>query len=455
MQTLIQLPLPSTAHGLVGLGALLLLGAPAHAAKDLDPTPSSDSPDAPVAVESATEDQDEPTLEERVEALENENKGLRNELDAIGGELERFVLTDLVPEVGESIFGFGPAASKVYQVENGISIGGYGETVFQFYEGDSKSDQFDNLRAVLYFGYKFSDSFVFNSEIEIEHGTTSETGSVSTEFAYLDWLACDTFGLRGGLVLVPMGFINELHEPTTFLSANRPEIERRIMPSTWRENGVGAFGSVGDVDYRAYVINGLDASGFAANGLRGGRQKGSRALAEDLAFVARADYTGTPGLTVGGSVYMGDSGQGQTGLPDASTSIHELHVEYKNEGWRARALYAHAEVDDVAQLNTALGLAGANSIGEELDGFYLELGYDLWTRWAPEREGSLTPFVRYEAFDTQASVPGGFASMPSTDESILTVGIAYQPHDQIILKLDFEDWDEGADRLNIGLGYTF
>ena len=107
-----------------------------------------------------------------------------------------------------------------------------------------KTDTFDLLRAILYFGYKFDDRFVFNSEIEFEHSTTSESGSASVEFAYLDYLFKPGFNVRGGLLLVPMGLVDELYEPTTFLGAKRPETERRIIPSTWRENGLGAHGSI-------------------------------------------------------------------------------------------------------------------------------------------------------------------------------------------------------------------
>ena len=84
---------------------------------------------------------------------------------------------------------------------------------------------------------------------------------------------------RGDVDLVPMGFVNEMHEPTVYFGAERPEVERLILPSTWRENGVGAFGTIADrFHYRVYLINGMDGQGFSSNGLRGGRQNGSRAI---------------------------------------------------------------------------------------------------------------------------------------------------------------------------------
>lgn len=239
------------------------------------------------------------------------------------------------------------------------------------------------------------------------------------------------------------------------MPATRPITETRIIPSTWRENGVGVYGEASGFSYRAYVMNGFDAMGFSAAGLRGGRQKGSEALADDFAIVARGDWVGTPGLTVGAAAYMGDSGQGQAGLGSTGTSIYEVHAEYRAGGIWARGLAAMSEVDDVTELNAALGNVGNQSVGEELQGAYLELGYDLLSALAPESESSLSPYVRYEAIDTQAEVPTGFTSDPANDETIWTVGLNYQPISQIAIKLDYQDWDRGTDRWSFQIGYVF
>ena len=136
---------------------------------------------------------------------------------------------------------------------------------------------------------------------------------MSVEFAALDYLYHPALNFRAGLVLVPMGFVNEVHEPPFFLGTQRPTPERAIIPSTWRENGVGIYGELGEgrLQYRAYAVNGFDASGFTSSGLRGGRQKGSRAKANDLGFVGRVDFEPLAGWLVGGSYYRGDSGQDQ------------------------------------------------------------------------------------------------------------------------------------------------
>lgn len=392
-------------------------------------------------------------VEQRLQRLERENQDLRLRLDALDVEVERGAMRELFPAITGSRYGLGPAASKVYGAGQGISIGGYGEAIYTNRQGQG-ADTVDFLRAITYFGYKFDERWVFNSEIEFEHASTDQEGSVSVEFAYIDRLVREEFNLRAGLLLVPMGFINELHEPTTFPSAARPETERRILPSTWRENGLGVFGELGDFSYKAYVVNGFDAEGFSAAGLRGGRQKGSIALAEDLALVGRLDYEGAPGFLIGGSLYRGDSGQDRD-LGDVGTTIYELHAEWSHRGLRLRALAAQAELDDVAQLNAARGLVGDDSVGERLRGAYVEAGYDVLQVLAPGSRSTLTPFVRVETLDTQHAVPAGFASKSSTDNDIVTFGVSYQPIDSIVVKLDYEDWDNGTDRWNLLLGYVF
>ena len=216
--------------------------------------------------------------------VEDENAELKRRVQALTDDFEGFILPDVVPSIGDhGIYGLGPAASKIYQQEQGLSIGGYGEAIYSNEQGGTST--FDFLRGVLYFGYRFNEDWIFNSEIEFEHASTGENGEVSLEFAYLDRLLEEQYNLRMGLLLLPVGFLNELHEPTTFLSAQRPDTERLLLPSTWRENGAGLFGDVGPFSYRLYAVNGLDATGFTDQGIRGGRQDGSQALAEDIAYL--------------------------------------------------------------------------------------------------------------------------------------------------------------------------
>lgn len=394
--------------------------------------------------------------EGRISELERKNTELERRLDVLAGEVERTELGDVVGPLEESVSGLGPAASKVYGAQEGISIGGYGEAIFKDFQGGD--DEIDALRTVLYFGYEFDERWLFNSEIEFEHASTGEDGEVSVEFAYLDGRFRDAANLRAGLLLVPMGITNERHEPTTFPSANRPFVERFVLPTTWRELGAGVWGDAEDFSYRTYVIDGFDATGFSASGLRGGRQQGSEALAEDFAWVGRLDWHGVEGLVLGASAYVGDSGQSQIGA-DVSTTIWEAHAEYRWQALTVRGLAAQAELDDVDELNAALGLAGSASVGETIRGAYVEVAYDVLAASDAGSRASLEPFVRYEAFDTQADVPSGFSSDPANDVEVTTFGVAYRPNDNVVFKLDFNDFDNDAgtavDQIDVAMGFTF
>jgi Sec-independent protein translocase protein TatA len=402
-------------------------------------------------------------VEQRLSEVER-----RQEIQA--EEIERLDLGPAVVGATEGLYGLGDAASKVYRVEQGLSIGGYGEMLFESIDStrDDGSpsgvrDRFDFLRGVLYTGYKFNDEWVFNSEIEVEHASTGSGGEVSLEFAYVDRLLQPGVNARAGLLLVPMGFVNEIHEPPLFLGAKRPDTERVIIPTTWRENGLGIFGEAGPFTYRTYMVNGLRADAFTSSGLRSGRQKGAQAIAEDFAWVGRLDYTATPGLLAGASVYAGDSGQGLRDASrneiDAQTTIVEGHVDWEWRGLEARALYAEASIDDVARLNQALNLTGSRSIGESLEGYYVQLGYDLFAHRDAGGARALIPYARWEFFDTQAEVPTGFSRDPAREVESFTLGIGFRPIDQVIFKLDHQDFDNeagtGIDQWNVSLGYLF
>jgi len=414
-----------------------------------------------------------------LEARENADLAeIRRQIEAITTEIEMLRLgTDLV-RAERSRFGFGPAASKVYSSPHGVSLGGYGETLYENFSAEredgspsSARDQLDVLRAIVYAGYKFDDRFLFNSEIEFEHASTGSAGSASIEFAYLDYLFSDRAGIRAGLVLLPLGFLNELHEPTTWLGTERPVVESRIIPSTWRESGIGVFAEFDGLEIRGFLVNGLDAvgggsseaGGFSSAGIRGGRQKGSKAVAEDFGFAARADYSGVPGLSFGLSGYIGESGQGAENplRPGEElgvrTLIAEGHAAYKANGWDLRALAASADISDVAALNTVRGLVGSESVGERLTGWYVHAGFDVLR--SVDTRVELIPYVRYESVNTQADVPLGFSADPANDLEIWTIGAAVRPIPRIVLKADYQLQSNqartGVNQFDLSLGYIF
>ena len=401
---------------------------------------------------------------------------LETQIEAITRDLEELTLGTAVVNPSErGAFGMAPAAGKVYTINQGVSIGGYGEVLYQGYAGtkengdaSGKTAKLDAYRGIIYVGYKFNDKVLFNSEIEIEHGSTGLAGSASLEFAYLDYKLTDNFGLRAGLLLVPVGITNEVHEPPVWLGTIRPRSENKIIPTTWRESGFGFFGETETFSYRAYLVNSLDgigggsagSKGFSSSGLRGGRQKGSKAIAENFSAVGRVDYTGTPGLMIGTSLYTGDQGHNSdlNGREvSIGTTIWEGHIKYQGRGFDIQALTALASVDNADKLNEMKGLTGSGSVGEKMSGWYAQLGYDLLFSSASEQ--ALLPYVRHEAVNTQVDVPSGYSSSGSKDFNVTTIGLAWKPIGNTVLKTDYEIHSNasssGINQFNVAIGWLF
>lgn len=436
-------------------------------------------------------------LGQRIERMEQQLEELKRELQAQKeaqpvqtqhrvGEVERRqgVLTDevrrlrealVLPETRElkSAYGLGPAASKVYGIERGFSIGGYGEANFKNNVSDrgSAHDEVDLVRFVLYAGYKFNDWIIFNSETEFEHASTGKKGEVSVEFASLDFLLHPRANLRAGLLLVPMGFINEIHEPPFFHGNVRPQVEQQIIPSTWRANGIGLFGEVlPGLSYRIYGVASLDAKKFRSSGVRGGRQSGSQEFADDFSWVGRLDFTLMPGTLIGGSAYLGEQGQNQDfgGVKaDVFTQIYEAHVQLRARGLELRGLGAIIDLDDAGVLSrdkTINPRAGdlaktSQPVADVMLGYYGEVAYDILPLLLPETTQYLAPWYRYSRFDTQNSVPAGFPADDTQDRNIHEVGLTYKPIPQVVLKLDYriQDAKTGAvpDEVRLGGGFVF
>ncbi len=417
-----------------------------------DPEAEGD-PEASEGTERAEQEPDVAELERRIDVLAEEIERLRS------GEDERLDVDDARQ------LGLAPSAAATYAIDRGVSIAGYGEMLLENYadtnQGGSptnKTTQFDYLRAILYAGYRFSDKFLFNSEIEVEHAK-----EIFVEFAYVDYQANENFGLRGGMLLVPMGLVNEFHEPTVFMGAERPVTESRIIPSTWRENGGGLYGVFDRVSFRAYVLNGFNGSSFSSGGLRSGRQKGGKAKSTSMAFTGRFDVTPMPGVFLGASLYSGDAGQGEIVVDDTEygirTTIFDLHGQAQVRGVDVRGLFARASLDEAARLNQALGKTGSSGVGEGMQGAYLQFGYDLLSQVAAAGGVGLTPYVRYEQVDTQHRMPAGFERSLSTDNTYFTFGIELKPNPGIVLKVDHawvsNDAGSGVNQFNVNLGYAF
>jgi len=436
-----------------------------------------------------------PTLEQRIERLEKLLEQTRAELaaakaapsadavrlaeierqiDILSKEIEKLKLGEAAapaPAPSTGAYGVGPAAAKVYSAKPGVSLGGYGEALYQNFASKDQSggpslqdDEVTLLRAVVYIGYKFDEHFLLNTEIEYENAVVASDkgGEAEVEFAYIDYRHSRAFNARAGLVLIPMGLVNTLHEPTSFLGALRPDVEQRIIPSTWREIGFGAYGETGPVTYYAYLVNSLNAEGYSAEGIREGSQEGSEALARNWAFTGRLDYTGTPGLLLGASVFSGKAGQGRV-TPSgqnvgASTTVWDVHADWRWRGLWFRGLYAASSVGDAALVNELNGFEGDESVGSRQKGWYLQGAFDVLSLTNYSR-ASLFSFARYEEYDTQASVPAGYERNPENDARVLTIGLAFKPIEQLVVKTDWQQRKNaartGVNQWNVALGYIF
>lgn len=376
---------------------------------------------------------------------------LERRLDLVTEELQKLKNESTVaaPDYS-SDFGLGPAASKVYKLSKGLSIGGYGEAKYTSYVDDegSKADTADMTRFILYTGYKFTDSILLNTEIEFEHAKTSDgaDGEVAVEFAALDFLLDEKINLRAGLVLVPMGITNEQHEPTLFHGNDRPLVERQVIPATWREMGLGAFGKISEgLDYKLFLVNGLDAESFGAKGIRDGRQNGSKTRADDWAVVARLDYEPVLGVNLGAGTYLGNSGQGRlySGKEaDVFTQIYEAHGQFKKNGLELKALGSLVKINDTELLG---------GVPERISGWYTEAAYDVAPLVKRGTTQYLAPFVRVEGIDYAGS---------NEDVNLFVAGLSYKPIPNVVIKADYRNFDnrkksDPADEVNLGIGFIF
>jgi hypothetical protein len=347
-------------------------------------------------------------------------------------------------------------------------IGGYMELHYNDTvggENSSRDEQLDFHRFVLFFNHQLSDWIQFYSEVEIEHAFIEggeESGEVELEQAYVDFLTGEHLNYRAGVILTPVGIINQFHEPATFNGVERPFVDTVIIPTTWSESGAGIFGNIfPGLSYQLNLMGGLEAEDFSASsGLRGGRQKAFKTNLEDLAIAARLDYAAIPGLALGASYYLGDSAQDLDINANVRTNIWEGDFRYSISAFDFRGEVAHVNIGDAAKLNTVLGkISGTDAVAEELFGWYLEGAYHFLPLVSKTTSHDSVLFVRYEEYDTQKDMPNGFAENPAFDREAWTIGLTYWPIETLAIKADYQDLKNdagtGEDLFNLGVGWQF
>jgi Phosphate-selective porin O and P len=402
-----------------------------------------------VAAEATQPPQDLAALWKIVQAQQTEISALRSELEETRQQVST---TNDKVEIAEEQLGATADYLEQVRVSNSAStaatqVGGYGEMHYNNLdiEDDSEFKSVDYHRFVLFVNHAFSDRLRFFSELEVEHALTASgaPGEVELEQAYVEYDLDDNHYLRAGLFLLPIGILNETHEPPTFYGVERNDVESIIIPSTWWEGGAGTGGRYGNgLSWDLAVHSGLETptTGGSAFRARSGRQKVAEAVANDLAYTARLKYTGLPGLELSGSYhYQADASQ-YPGDGLGAGQLVSVHGIWNQGPFQLRALWAEWNFD-----GRAVQLANV----DKQTGWYIEPSYRLtladhdwgfYGRWE-DIDGART-FDRFEQWE---------------------VGFNFWPHPDVVLKADWRvrDHDLQTERrrdfegFDLGVGYQF
>jgi phosphate-selective porin len=377
------------------------------------------------------------SVEQKIDALQKEIERLKGDVARLGAE---------------------PASAETN------SLSGYGEFNYNRFRDSQPSSKADLRRFVLGFGHRFNERLTFNSEVEVEHAIASagDQGEVEIEQAYVNYQFTDAVNVKGGLFLIPLGILNLTHEPPTYFGVERNDVETRIIPTTWRELGVGVHGLVGTggLGYDVGLTTGFNSGKLdePTTGIRSAHQEGSLADANNLAVYGALNYQ-RPGMRIGTGVFTGNTGQnGQANAAlqgvAARFSLWDLHAQYSVARWDLRALYARGALGDADRVNAATS-ASSFAAPKSMKGWYGQAAYHVYRRG----DLDVAPFVRYERIDIQQAEDAalGLIQDPRNQDRIRTVGVNFYVHPQVVVKADLQRFavDKSRDSFNLGLGYMF
>jgi len=368
------------------------------------------------------------------------------------------------------------SAEKMLMTNGQLKIGGYGEVHYnQPVSSDvMKNGTLDVHRFVMMMGYQFNDRLQFVTELEFEH-----VKEVYVEQAFLQYKLNKYINFRGGLILTPMGIVNEYHEPTAFNGVERPQIDNNISPTTWREVGFGITGVILPVSlkYQAYVMNGFNSfDGSAriggASGLRGGRQKGAESFVSSPNFSGKVEYFGIRGLNLGLAGYFGNTQStlyngidkndaGALAKADSSVvgiSMVGMDARYSIKGLKVTGQLYYTGLSNTGQYNAFTTNKGGGKLGSAMFGYYVDLGYNLFRQAKTEMQ--LIPFLRYSNYDTHYTVPANIADNLAYQKNVYTTGLSFFLTQNAVLKADMQFvktgvTDEYAKTFNAGFGIMF
>src|SRR5262245_7103588 len=445
----------------IGVGVVLIAGR--LSAQTLDPPAAS--PQNPAAAEQARIEE----LERRVRELESRLRELEAASPkpaapaAAPAAVPAPAPSPDAPPAPQAVRSLGPptAGDESAAVSRTGPISGYMD--FHLNRPEHEDPILDFHRFVLLFNHSFTDRLRFVGELELEHAFVSglePSGEVELEQAYLDFRVKPALNFRAGMLLTPVGIINERHEPPSFFGVERPFVDTFIIPTTWFDAGAGVHGSVGaGWQYRAYVMAPLDATRITAEeGLNETTQKGFESNVRNVAGTGRLEYGGLPGLNLGTSFWRGKTG---FNFPrgDSRVGLLEFDGRYRAGRLGARGEFAQVFVDGAADLNDFLQrTTGVNpNIARQMRGFYIEPSI----RPLPRLRQDLGAFFRYENFDTQYKMPAGVLPLKQFDRTAWVLGASYYPDPDVVFKIDYSivrnrsSLFRSVDALNIGIGWWF
>lgn len=370
------------------------------------------------------------------------------------------------------------SAERLLSSDQRLKIGGYAQIDYNqpFGGNQLNNGNLDVHRLVLLFGYKFNERTQFITEVEYEH-----VSEVYVEQAFLDYRINNYLNFRGGLILVPYGIINEYHEPPAYNGVERPNIDGKIAPTTWRELGAGFTGTFpgAALKYQAYVVNGFKSFDGTArldgsNGLRKGRQKGAESFMSSPNFTGKVEYFGIKGLNLGLSGYFGKT---QSTLYNGidkndsdmkmradssvvSLSMAGVDARYDIKGVTFKTQFYFISLGNSEVYNEfALANGGKGDLGSSMLGYYAELGYNVFTSLEGV-ESELVPFVRYESYNTHNSVSGDLVRNDAYNATCITAGLGWKITKNAVLKADIQLLNTAANKdftniFNAGIGVMF
>jgi hypothetical protein len=359
------------------------------------------------------------------------------------------------------------AATPASQMEPSTVLTGYGEINYNHPVRNASGSQADVRRAVIGFQHRFDDKTKLVSEFEWEHAVVSsaDQGETDVEQLYVERELAGGMRAKAGLFLMPVGLLNQNHEPTAYYGVERNFVETAIIPTTWREAGVGLSGEFGEgFAWDAGLTTGFDLTKWDPSSSEGREsplgaihQEGQLAKARNLSVHGALNWRGYPGLLVGGSVFTGKAGHATEGFPaqDALVTLWDLHTRYTPGAWDLSALWSYGRITDTTALNLTF-VGNPTPVPSSFAGWYLQAAYRLWQA----EDYVLSPFARFESFNTARSysaMPAGLGVSSAGYERVATLGANLRVGQGVVLKADYQKFrdDKARDRVNLGVGFSY